>query len=273
MFHVMTVHFQSEAWIESQVRYIRRFLPEDTKIWASLNGIISNKHWRRFDYAAEVPGTHAEKLNHLARLVLKEAAPTDHLLFIDGDALPIAAVTPDILGGHRLAAVQRFENLGDLQPHPCFCVTTAELWKEIDGDWRQGHQWVNSLGYKITDVGGNLLKQLEDRNIAWTPLLRSNVHDYHRLFYGIYGNVVYHHGAGFRSRGSRLDWELRPARIPASVPILHQFDYSRAVRASRKVRPGGTVSDSNDAVVSRRLFERIENDEPFLEEFMTTPDA
>ena len=38
----------------------------------------------------------------------------------------------------------------------------------------------------------------EPRGIEWRPLLRSNGTDLDPLYFGIYGDVVYHHGAGFR---------------------------------------------------------------------------
>src|SRR5206468_3893574 len=150
-------HFKSPKWIDAQVRYVRRHLPADTTIWASLNG-IDRGQWDKFDRPTELPGSHADKLNELARMVSREADPDDHLVFLDGDAFPIARVDEKLLADAPLAAVRRDENLGDRQPHPCFCVTTVEFWNRVHGDWRAGFRWKNSYGYSVTDVGGNLLK-------------------------------------------------------------------------------------------------------------------
>ena len=40
---------------------------------------------------------------------------------------------------------------------------------------------------------------------AWLPLLRTNTNDLHPLWFAVYGHHVYHHGAGFRPRQSRVE--------------------------------------------------------------------
>ena len=56
---------------------------------------------------------------------------------------------------------------------------------------------------------GNLLRQLEEHNIDWLPLLRSNTRNPDPLWFGVYGHRIYHHGAGFRDRDSRLTYHAR----------------------------------------------------------------
>ena len=140
--------------------------------------------------------------------MIENSDPDDILVFIDGDALPIRPVARWMrrrLDEFRLVAVRRDENLGDPQPHPCFAFTTGGFWQEIGGDWRQGGTWVNSLGDTVTDPGGNLLHILDERGIDWLPLLRTNTHDAHPVWFAVYDHRIYHHGAGFRSRQSRVD--------------------------------------------------------------------
>jgi hypothetical protein len=195
--HVVTVHWQDDRWIEPQLRFLRRNLPAEHRVYASLNGIA--RSWdREFFYAADLPGGHADKLNELAGIVASQAAPSDLLLFVDGDAFPIAPVGPEILGGTPLAAVRRDENLGDRQPHPSFCLTTAGWWSAAGGDWRRGYEWTSATGDRVTDVGGNLLGILTETGTEWRPLLRTNRVNLDPLWFGIYGDVAYHHGAGFR---------------------------------------------------------------------------
>lgn len=64
---------------------------------------------------------------------------------------------------------------------------------------------MTSAGHPTTDVGGNLLHQLSDRGVAWQPLLRTNTHNPNALWFGVYDHRIYHHGAGFRPRVSRVD--------------------------------------------------------------------
>jgi len=139
-------------------------------------------------------------------------------MFLDGDAFPIADVVPFLsekLRHYPLVAVQRRENLGDPPPHPCFCVTTVRFWKDIHGDWKEGYRWRNQQGWPVTDVGGNLLGLLEAAQLPWFPMRRSNKRELHPLWFGIYEDLVYHHGAGFRNPLSRFDMQHLAARPPA----------------------------------------------------------
>ncbi|MFM8973627.1 MAG: hypothetical protein ACKOOG_13550 [Actinomycetota bacterium] len=239
--HVATVHWRDPRWIEPQTRFLRRHLPEH-RTWAAVNGIPAPAA-AGFDTALELEGSHPEKLNELARRIATRAEPSDLLLFVDGDAFPIAPVDASLLGGLPLAAVRRDENLGDPQPHPCFCLTTVGYWTEIGGDWRRGHTWVNAAGESVSDTGGNLLGILEARGDEWRPLLRSNRVDLHPLWFAVYGDVAYHHGAGFRDRVARVTTADARARaratagdtvIPARVPLLGRAERSLRYRAAMR---------------------------------------
>jgi hypothetical protein len=69
------------------------------------------------------------------------------------------------------------------------------------------------MGRLTSDVGGNLLRSLELSNTPWVQVLRSNRKDLDPLYYGIYGETIYHHGAGFRSG------ELSPAHRAGPRPV------------------------------------------------------
>jgi hypothetical protein len=274
VFHVVTVHWKLDTWIEPQLRYVKRYMPADTRVYASLNR-IDTPYESLFAYAEDLPGSHPEKLNALAEIASAEASPDDYLVFIDGDAFPIAPIGPEVLGGAPLAAVRRDENLGDPQPHPCFCMTTVGFWNEIRGDWRAGgYAWTNSLGYRTTDVGGALLRDLRERNVDWRPLLRTNEVDLHSLWFAIYGDVVYHHGAGFRGRRARATLDLRRAFAPSWLPVFRRYDKHLALRAAVRRR-----SDERQAIVadevatSEEIIAAIVDDEPFLERFVSSPTA
>ena len=50
-----------------------------------------------------------------------------------------------------------------------------------------------------------MLEILNQKDIIWGKVLRSNKLDIHPLFFGIYDDVIYHHGAGFRDPISRIE--------------------------------------------------------------------
>lgn len=227
MIHVLTVHWEDERWIDVQLRYLEAHLSEPFLTYAFLNG-ISEGYRAKFFYSSTEPiRSHEVKLNLLADIASFNAAPDDWLVFIDGDAFPIgdlARFGREKLSKFPLAAIQRKENDGDRQPHPSFCMTTVGFWKSVGGDWHENHGWANDRGEIVHDVGGNLLAALEKHGANWHPMLRSNKVDLHPVFFGVYDDLVYHHGAGFRRAWSRADterasrekgrvWSLLPKRL------------------------------------------------------------
>ncbi|MEM0955684.1 MAG: hypothetical protein AAGI24_16200 [Pseudomonadota bacterium] len=202
-----TVHWRSEDWITLQLDAIRRHCQQPFRLHAFLNFVAEPFH-ASFDCVHTEEGMpHPEKLNLLAAEICATANDSDILVFIDGDAFPIANLDASFssLERYPLIAARRFENNGDLQPHPCFCVTTVGFWKQIAGDWCGGGYWNNLQGQPVTDVGGRLLETLEKNGIDWLALDRSNPRNLHPLWFGVYGDQVYHHGAGFRDKLCRLD--------------------------------------------------------------------
>jgi hypothetical protein len=233
MLHIATVHFESPRWISIQARELRRHLHIPSQVWTSLEGIDAS-YGKYFDHVIDQDGPHADKLNHLALEICHTAEDDDLLMFLDGDAFPIADPEPLITSGLEkasLVAVQRVENYGDTQPHPCFCVTRVGDWKSLRGDWTKGYMWSDVAGLPVTDVGANLLRQLDLTDTPWVPLLRTNRHNPHPLFFGIYGDAVYHHGAGFRWPISRVDLQnVRPITqtdLPMIGPLARRADRIR----------------------------------------------
>ena len=177
MLYVATVHYKSTQWIEIQTAHLREHLPVPHQIWSSLQG-IDNSYAVHFDRILEQGGSHAGKLNHMAMEISQEASDGDLLMFLDGDAFPIANPMPlidDALKRAPLVAVRRAENVNEPQPHPCFCVTTMQTWRALPGDWTAGPTWPSARGQPTTDVGGNLLRRLELTDTPWVQVLRSIV--------------------------------------------------------------------------------------------------
>jgi hypothetical protein len=264
MIHVATVHHRSPRWIEIQVRYLRRHISVPFQTWTSLQG-IDPSYREYFDHVIDQAGSHPGKLNNLAVEISHQADDHDLLVFLDGDAFPIADPMPLILDGLAeapLVAVRRAENLGDRQPHPCFCATTVRTWRELPGDWSMGHRWATPDGRRPTDVGGNLLRVLELTKTPWVEVLRSNAEQLDPLLSVIYGDTIYHHGAGFRRRGgaSRSHYDSQPKPLAAPDALLlrvlaGRIDAARLLFWQLRTR-GPQIRESN------RIFEMIQRDDP-----------
>jgi hypothetical protein len=256
--HIVTVHFGSPLWIEIQTRYLREHLSVPYETWTSLEK-IDPSHGAQFDHVVEQTGRHSDKLNHLAIEALSRADDDDLVMFLDGDAFPIADPMPLIaaaLANAPLLAVKRPENGGDPQPHPCFCVTTAGAWRELGGDWSKGYTWINAYGRHVSDVGANLLRKLELTDTPWVPVLRSNRKDLDPVFFGVYGDTIYHHGAGFRGftnltryHGERAPKPRELPRLPVVRGVLRRKDWQQREEWDRTTKQN--LSDLSDAVIAK----------------------
>jgi len=209
MIYIATVHWQTEKWIDIQLKYLRKNIKENYKVFAFL-GQIDNQQKSKFFFSINEPiEDHGIKLNILAEVIqLDSNNENDVVIFLDGDAFPINDLTSFIMNKlekYPLLSINRKENLGDVIAHPAFCATTIKFWKEIQGDWEKGFEYKNQMGRIVADVGGNLYHSLVKKKINWYPLMRTNKVNYHPLFYGIYDDLIYHHGAGFRDPVSSVD--------------------------------------------------------------------
>jgi hypothetical protein len=256
--HIATVHYKSPQWIEIQAGYLRKHIAIPYQTWSSLQG-IDPAYAVHFDRVIEQLGTHAAKLNHLAMEICEEAAEDDLLMFLDGDAFPIADPMPMIEEGLKrapLVAVRRAENVDEPQPHPCFCVTTVGTWRTLPGDWTAGYTWPGARGRPTSDVGGNLLRRLELSNTPWVQVLRSNRRNLDPLNFGVYGDAIYHHGGGFRTgESSPIHREGAPRPLALSgAPVL-----GSAVRLlnGRRWRRWERRTEQELLAQSQAIYERI----------------
>jgi hypothetical protein len=105
-------------------------------------------------------------------------------------------------------------------------------------------------GLKHHDLGTALLEKLEARGIRWHPILRSNAWNPHPVWFGVYGGIIYHHGAGFRRSLSLRVLERTERRpLPAWVPLGAQASPpSRRLAHAADVRANTTRRDCAGAV-------------------------
>lgn len=225
MLYIATVHYASPRWIEIQTSHIRRHVGVPHQVWTSLER-IDPSYGSHFDKVLVQRGMHAAKLNNMAMEICTVARDDDLIMFLDGDAFPIADPMPLVRRGMEeasLVAIRRAENFNEPQPHPSFTVTTVGTWKALPGDWTAGYTWTTPRGTLTSDVGGNLLRRLELTGTPWFQVLRSNRRNLDILFFGVYGDAIYHHGAGFAggmSPAHRAEAPT-PLRVP-QVPLLAQ---------------------------------------------------
>ncbi len=208
MIHIATVHFRTDMWVDLQLSRLAENLDRPYRTYAYLDGDALAQADRFDEWFPGEKVHHYRKIDDLAARICAQADDDDVLVFLDGDAFPVAdlgAALDTMLAGHRLAAVRRREILGDPIPHPSFCATTVGFWRDSGATWVGGYRWLDDVGNFITDTGANLLKLLDDMHVDWLPLSRTSTRDLHPVLFAVYGDLVYHHGAGFRRVLTRPD--------------------------------------------------------------------
>jgi hypothetical protein len=267
--YIASVHYKSPRWIEIQTRFIREHVTVPHQTWSSLEG-IDPSYAVHFDRILEQRGSHAGKLNHMAMEISQEASDDDLLMFLDGDAFPIADPMPLVeraLSTAGLVAVRRAENAQEPQPHPCFCVTTLGTWRALPGDWTAGPTWPGARGKPTTDVGANLLRRLELTGTPWVEVLRSNGHDLDPLYFALYGDVVYHHGAGFRT-GELSPVHRAGSPEPLTLPGLPGLASAARLLNRERWRRWERERESEHLRQSELIYQKIQaGGSDWLEEF------
>jgi len=229
MIHIATVHHKNSFWIDIQLKYLKKFIKDNFKtytvidtepginVWDKKYNGIEESLINKFDFVYQnVPGSHQKRLKFLYKKILasEDVKANDLLIFIDSDAFPISnQVIPFVkqkLKIFPLIAVRRDENCGDLMPHPCFCATTIRFWRLLDNEFPSINLWGYGPNLSVThptnEIGGVLGSKLKEKFIEWYPILRSNKINYHEVFFGIYGDIIYHHGGGSRAIRCRNDF-------------------------------------------------------------------
>ncbi len=261
MIHIATIHFGTERWIAPQLDRLQRHTSEPYKTWATVSGAAA-RHTGAFHRAFPSRGPITADLDFLASEVCRTAAPDDLLVFLDGDAFPIVDWTERMrawLTEWPLAAARRDENVGDPQPAHMFCVTTVGFWQDLGGDWGEGPIWSTTTGRPVTDHGARLWRLLTARELQWHPILRSNQVDLHPVWFGVYGDMVYHHGAGFRTPGCRWDG-AQYAHLPGPLGRAARWRRGRAT-ARLSARLAARIAGGDEPIDELRGIRPMSKDQ------------
>ena len=175
-----------------------------------------------------------------------------HLLARTGDSVPVAAML-------------RAENGDTMLPMPAclFCtrdfVETARprftITPETEAlpDWplfleRHGGEFDTGFGYAFA---------LHLRGMEFAPLLRSNLHDDHYLFAGVYDDVVFHLGAA--------------ARVDAGAPVVFRGAWRGDGRTPEYA--AASTDEERQRLIRYSHFENRRTFEDIWEKLVRDPDA
>ena len=163
----------------------------------------------------------------LDRLLQQVPAETEYVVTLDTDSFPIRdGWLENVLGrlqeGASLVGVWRDEMAPEIRPyvHPSCLAARRETLLELG---------INFAREDGQDVGQNITSAVLERGGGISRLRRSNARNLHFLLAGIYGDLVYHHGAGSRhasfwtSDDAQADEAARIALRDAAFRDLETF--------------------------------------------------
>ena len=233
--NIITVHLCSK-WMKVQKRFIDKHLTNCEIKWHVVvsnenDSLISKEIYKTTPIIIEptydikeVSKRHGKKIgrDHSIKLATayKQISETmkddDLILVMDSDAFPIKNIDHLIESINKedeyLYAIQRKEN-GELYAHPSFCLTKkktiSRLSKHVNfvnegsGETPVTSVWMRAIVQSVwdsekIDTAGALTQCIEREKLKWVPLERTNTIDLVPVLFGIYGDLIYHHGCGSR---------------------------------------------------------------------------
>jgi hypothetical protein len=194
-------HFKPHRKLMREFKQVR-VLPRN---WVALLGRAANR----------IPGPYAGRMferrhpSALDYLAAKVSADFDYIVTLDNDSFPVRDDWLDVLvsaceAGAAVAGVYRDEMAPVIHPFvhvSGLCVGREDL-RELDVSFGRDigqavEQHSPDVGYN-QDVGQKITYEFIRRGRTIAPLQRSNEVNFHFLMGGIYGDVIYHQGAGGR---------------------------------------------------------------------------
>jgi Glycosyl transferase family 2 len=190
-------------WIRIFLEQLQRHTPEgayDLLVWDNsffpeqLELISASPRARVFSESES--GKDVRHGRALDRLLKQVPTETEYVVTLDTDSFPIRdGWLENVLGrlrdGASLVGVWRDEMAPEIRPyvHPSCLAARRETLVGLGINFAREHG---------QDVGQNITAAVLARGGSISRLRRSNARNLHFLLAGVYGDLVYHHGAGSR---------------------------------------------------------------------------
>ena len=266
MIYIATIHHETDKFIDLQQKYYAKYTEVPYKIYCGLSH-ANNQHYFdaqkegkyphfHFVDLNEVENQHWFRLNYLAKEILKvekRLHNDDIIVFTDGDAFvvaPWAVPVTDILNAEDnlvCVAISRDENPEPFlaeefkpYPHPCFAASNLRFWEN------NNLQWSLEPPHIVT-AGPTLKRWYKENNYIWMSVTRTNIYNVHPLYFGVYGDFLYHHGAGNRAVYDSIDIWPRKGLQP-SFNLDLRFPHIPAFNKKLSDLVLGEILDNDDFI-------------------------
>ncbi len=178
---------------------------------------------------------HPKALDYLAS---KVPTDVDYVVTLDSDSFPVREDWLDVLigrceDGAAICGVFRDEMAPTIRPF----IHVSGLCMRKDDLSGLSVSFSRHIGQ---DIGQNITEEMRRLGRQIAPLRRSNKVNFHFLIGGLYGDVLYHHGAGSRKAGF---WTSVDAATDLEVSMVLRAAAFQSVDNLVSILRGQSVSD------------------------------
>jgi len=161
----------------------------------------------------------------LSYVVDKYTKGNDYIIVIDSDSIPIEkgwnlVVIDYLKRGFRLVGALRQHRMGFLQVHPSILAITAQDYKQNGLDFFGVGKIIKINNRKIgRDTAVKLTRWVLNNHHSIKYLKRSNRSwdKIDKMFFGVYGDIIYHHGCGSRDNYDKSKFHPVTYEIDAKI--------------------------------------------------------
>jgi len=204
MIHIFTIH-PEDHWVDIQLKQFEKYIKEPYKVYTRL-GQNNDQHAKKFAVCLDGKDHQCKSFGKVVDKVRSSIKPEDIVIRMDSDAFPISddfiTVISEKLKDKSMVAMEEPEHELNLKimPHPAFMAFSGGT---FIGEGLDKYLSVMSIQY--SNWWGKVMNWVNTKNRTYYPLQRTNKVNLHRLYYGIYEDIVYHHWAGSRKMVTRAD--------------------------------------------------------------------
>jgi len=237
MIHITSTHYQDPYWIKIQLDSIKKHIKVPYKTYMAHAAMP--EMYESFESEVDFLYQHTMKkgskfhnmdgTRYCVPHIKKNMGPGDIVIKIDSDAFFINDIDEKyvkFVNDNKFIAMKEPLHEADTTlhtPHPAYYAFTSKFLNDGLTDA------LTKLQPRNSNWWGGVISWLSHHKIEWKPMTRSNEVNLHPIYFGLYGDLIYHHWAGSRHMITRFD------RANATKCGLHIDDVEKENQKLSKV--------------------------------------
>ena len=239
--HITSMHYKNPFWIDIQLKQLKKHLKVPYKTYMVHANMPEGygDYTDNFDVLVDVKNKTFHQADGAIITLPKiknNLKPNDIVIKLDSDALFISDIDESFLDRvHRekFIALKEPRHESNLKLHTAHPVFYAFKGEYLQSDFN-GKSLMRALSTVQVDGAsnwwGDVDKWLRKNVEKWGVLERTNVTNLHSLYFGIYGDLIYHHWAGSRMMRTREDIRIaRKEKVQLDVILKRNKELNELV--------------------------------------------